>query len=204
MKEKYINDIKEIKDIMNRSSRFLSLSGWSGISVGVVAGIAAYLAYELIFKGHALLQFKAVSLSELQLQNLLLLAIGALVVSIALVFILTTRETRKRNQKIWDTTSKRILLNLAIPLFTGGILCLIFLSHGFIGLLPGMSMVFYGLALIHVSKFTLPEIRSLGIYEVILGILAFQFVEYALIAWTIGFGLLHIIYGIVVTRKYKS
>ena len=204
MKSKYIEDLKEIKDIMNRSSRFISLSGLSGISAGITALIGAYVAYKLVFVGGDYLSFGSVSLSTEQFYMLIITACGKISVSIGLVIYLTTQETKKRNQKIWDQQTKRILINLAIPLLAGGIISLMFLVRGYVGVVLPMTMIFYGMALVNVSKYTLNELRSLGLSEILLGLLALQFVSYGLIIWSIGFGILHIVYGFIVKMKYKS
>lgn len=204
MKEKYIEDIKEIKDIMNRSSRFISLSGFSGISAGITALVGAYFANSMIFSRNDYLVFNSVNPPAEELTNLLLIALGTMTVSIALVIYLTTRETKRRNLKVWDQQTRRVLINLFIPLVAGGIVCLLFLLKGYLGIVVALTLVFYGLALVNVSKYTLDEIRSLGIIEIVLGILALQFVNYALIVWAIGFGALHILYGIIVKVKYNK
>ncbi len=204
MKEKYIEDLKEIKDMMNRSSRFISLSGISGITAGVTALVGAYLANTLVFDQNKLLTFSKAELSGEQLVNLLLIAFATMFVSIGLVIFLTTQETKKRGQKIWDAQTKRILVNLFIPLITGGIIILSFLFKGFVGVAIPLSLIFYGLALFNVSKYTLNEIRSLGLIEMILGLVTLQFISYGLWFWAAGFGLFHIVYGFIVKLKYKS
>ena len=64
-------------------------------------------------------------------------------------------------------------------------------------------LIFYGLALINSSKYTFFEIRYLGIAEIVLGLIASVFVSSGLILWAAGFGLLHIIYGIIMYYKYE-
>ncbi|WP_370086222.1 hypothetical protein [Ekhidna sp.] len=203
MKEKYIEDLKEIKDIMNRSSRFISLSGLSGITAGVIALTGVYLLHKFVFEYQDYLIFDRVAISSDRFDQLWQISLGTLLLAILSVIYLTTKETKKRNQRIWDHHTKRILVNLTIPLFTGGILCLTLLFEGFIGMLPPLSLIFYGLALINVSKYTLNEIRNLGLLEVALGLIAMQYIEHGLIFWSIGFGGLHILYGAIVYRKYK-
>ena len=203
MNKKYIEDLKEIKDIMNRSSRFISLSGLSGISAGITALIGAYLAHKFIFVDGDYLAFESVSLSEEQLYALLMIAIGTIVVSIGLVVYLTTQETIKQNLKIWDQQTKRILLNLSIPLLAGGIISWMFLMRGYVGIVLPMTLIFYGMALVNVSKYTLNEIRSLGLIEILLGLVALQLISYGLIIWAIGFGVLHIVYGFIIKMRYK-
>ncbi len=204
MKEKYIEDLKEIKDIMNRSSRFISLSGLSGISAGISALIGAYFAYQTVYFEQDYLGYRRAFLTAESLTQLLLIAIGTLILAIGTGVYFTTRQTKKQNQKIWDVQTKRLLINLAIPLATGGILCLMLLAKGYIGIVAPLTLIFYGLGLINASKYTLNEIRSLGILEVILGLIAIQYIGYGLLFWSLGFGFLHIIYGIIMQLKYKS
>ncbi|MCF8368213.1 MAG: hypothetical protein K9G76_04165 [Bacteroidales bacterium] len=203
MIEKYIEDIKEIKDIMNRSSRFVSLSGLSGITAGITALIGAYMAHTFVFAQGNYLTFDDRILSAEQFSSLLLIACGTIFISIGLVIYLTTKETKKRKQKIWDQQTRRILLNLSIPLFTGGIISMMFLIRGYVGIVLPMTLIFYGMALVNVSKYTINEIRSLGLIEIFFGLAALQFISYGLILWSIGFGVLHIVYGIIIKMRYK-
>ena len=204
MKEKYIEDLKEIKDIMNRSSRFISLSGLSGIAAGIIAIIGAYLAYKTVYSNQDYVGYRVAILTFESLTQLLLIAAGTIILAIASVIFFTTRETKKKNQKIWNAQTQRLLINLAIPLAAGGILCLILLSEGFVGLVAPMTLLFYGIALVNASKYTLSEIRSLGLLEIAIGLISVYFIGYGLLFWVIGFGILHIVYGIIMHLKYKS
>jgi len=203
-KEKYLNDLKEIKDIMNRSSRFISLSGLSGISAGILALIGAVAAYQIVYTNQDYQSYGRVMINHQTMAQLLIIAIITMVLSIGAVIFFTTRETRKRNQKIWDHQTRRLLINLAIPLFTGGTLCLILLFKGYIGMVAPLTLIFYGLALVNASKYTLNEIRSLGLLEIALGLIASYFIGFGLLFWSIGFGILHIAYGIAMHLKYRS
>ena len=89
-------------------------------------------------------------------------------------------------------------------MITGGILCLILLFNGYVGIIAPLTLIFYGLALVNASKYTLKEVRSLGIAEIILGLIATYFIGYGLLFWSVGFGLLHIIYGIIMKTRYGS
>jgi len=201
---KYIEDIKEIKDIMNRSSRFISLSGLCGISAGIIALIGVFAAYQTVYVNQDYFGYRKAIVTSESLATLLLIAIATVVLSIVTVIYFTNKETKKRNQKIWDHQSKRLLINLLIPLVTGGILCLMLLFEGYIGIVAPLTLIFYGLALINASKYTLSEIRSLGIIQIALGLMATQFIGYGLLFWAVGFGILHIIYGVVMHLKYRS
>jgi len=203
MKDKYIKDLKEIKDIMNRTTRFISLSGLSGVSTGISALAGALLAYHTIFKGQNYLVYNAVELNIESRSYLLLIALGTLILSMGNAIYFTSRKTKKQNQKIWDIQTKRLLINLFIPLITGGLFCLMLLLKGFVGIILPLTLIFYGLALVNGSKYTLPEIRNLGLIEILLGLIAFEFIEYGLLFWAFGFGVIQIIYGLIIKRKYQ-
>lgn len=203
MRDKYIDDLRDIKDIMNRSSRFISLSGLSGISAGIAALAGAYLSYQTVYSNHDYTGYGRAVLSTESLTQLLFIAVGTLVAALGTGIYFTTRETRRNKQKIWDYQTKRLLINLAIPLVTGGILCLSLLLKGYVGMVAPLTLIFYGLALVNASKYTLNEIRSLGLLEVLLGLFAMHFIGYGLLFWSIGFGVLHIVYGIIMQLRYR-
>jgi hypothetical protein len=203
-KDKYIQDLREIKEIMSRSSRFISLSGLSGVSAGVFALIGAYVAYKTVYTNNDYSTYGQAILTSENLTTLLLIAMVTLVLSIGIGIYFTTKETKKQNQKIWDHQTKRLLINLAIPLITGGILCLMLLLRGYVGIVAPLTLIFYGLALVNASKYTLSEIRSLGLAEIVLGLISMQFIGFGLLFWSVGFGVLHIVYGAAMQMRYKS
>ncbi len=203
-KEKYIEDLKDIKDIMNRSSRFISLSGLSGVFAGSFAIIGAYAAYQTVYFNQDYLGYRKAIITTSSLTTLLVIASITAILSIGAGIYFTARESKKKNQKLWDHHTKILLINLAIPLFTGGALSIIFLLKGYIGVVAPLTLIFYGLALVNASKYTLTEIRSLGLIEILLGLISMYFIGYGLLFWAIGFGLLHIVYGVLMQLKYKS
>jgi hypothetical protein len=203
-KNKYIKDLEEIKDIMSRSSRFISLSGMSGVFSGIIALAGAYVAYRTVLAYHFQIGYEGTTITTENLTDLLLIAVVTLILSVGTVIYFTTRETRKRKLKIWDLQTKRLLINLAIPLLAGGILCLMLLYKGYAEIVIPMTLVFYGLALVNTSKYTLRVIRGLGIIEIALGLTAIYFSEFALLFWSFGFGILHIVYGMVMHLKSDS
>jgi len=203
-KEKYLEDLKDIKSIMERSSRFISLSGLSGVMAGLFALAGAYLAYQTVYQQQDYLSYRRADMTPDNIIQLLAIAIGVLVLSIGVGIIFTQRKAKKQGQKLWDSQSKRVVINMLIPLVAGGLVCLILLNNGFIGLITPLTLVFYGLALVNASKYTLSDIRSLGILEIALGLIGCQYVGFGLILWVTGFGILHIVYGIVMYVKYEK
>jgi hypothetical protein len=202
--QKYIEDLKDIKEMMNKSSKFISLSGLSGIAAGVFALIGSYFAWRILYSNANYQAYDRILLNSEQLIQLLGIGLTTLLLSLGSGILFTLLKTRKTKRNIWDSQTKTLLINLFIPLATGGIFCLLIVLKGYIGLAAPVTLLFYGLALVNASKYTLTEVRSLGILEIVLGLLATYFIGYGLLFWSIGFGLLHIVYGIIMELKYKS
>ena len=202
--KKYIDDLKDIKDMMNRSSRFISLSGLSGVFAGIFALAGAFLAYRTVYTNQDYLSYRQTIITPEIITALLIIALVTLILSIASGILFTSRKAKREGQKLWDLQTKRLLVNLLIPLVTGGILCLMLLFKGYIGLVAPLTLIFYGLALVNASKYTLSEIRSLGIVQTVLGLIAMYFIGYGLLFWALGFGVLHIVYGIIMQVRYGS
>lgn len=202
--EEYIQDLKEIREMMARSGRFISLSGISGVVAGIIALISAFVAYHYIYLDTDYHSFKLVYLSSETIKDIFLLAIITLILSIGSIIILTHQSSKKKGEKLLNKHAKLVLVNLAIPLFSGGMVCVILIFNGYIGVIAPLTLVFYGLALVNASKYTLDDIRSLGILQIALGLLGLYFIGYGLIFWAIGFGILHIVYGIIMRLKYGS
>ena len=205
MEKDYRKDISEIRSMMERSSRFISLSGLSGILAGIYALIAAYIAFRIAYT------FETIEYQEILVRNvkgkkleLIITAVSALSLAIFTGFILTKKKAQKQGVSSWDQTTKKVVVNLLIPLITGGIIVIIFYQYGLIKLIAPMTLIFYGLGLINASHYTFRDIRLLGITEVLLGLVACVFTGYSLLFWSIGFGLLHIVYGTLMHFKYDK
>lgn len=196
----YLKDITEIKNLMNKSSRFISLSGISGIIAGIYALTGAFFAYWFVnnyTNGKLLLDGWVFRLVLLDL-------FLVLIASVSTAIFLTTKKAKKNNIKIWDATTKRLLISFILPLISGGIYIIIILSQGRYGQTGGLMLLFYGLSLVNASKYTYGDIKYLGYIEIILGLLASYFVGYGFWFWVIGFGVMHIVYGMLMYFKYDK
>lgn len=189
---------------MERSSSFLSLSGLSGVSAGVVGLIAAAILH---IKLKSFMDYRQV-ITESQRLEFIYFGIGlsaaVLAVTFALAIFFTARKAKKSGLPVWDGSAKRLVLNLFIPLVTGGVFCLILLYHRYDWLVLPSMLVFYGLALLNASKYTLHEIRWLGVSEIILGLAASFFMAEAVYFWGLGFGVMNIIYGLVMYFRHEK
>ena len=187
--KEHLQAIQDIKTMMERSTKFSSISGKAGIVVGMLAVI--------VFAGIKWFDVTTVA-------SLFVVMVGTLMLALSIGLYLSIAKAKKEGTAIFDTTAKRFLVQFFIPLFVGGILCLIFACQNQIGYIPAMMLIFYGFALVHASKFSLDTIKSLGYLEIIAGLIAAAFAQYGMWCWVIGFGVLHIIYGFIIYTKYEK
>ncbi len=201
MKDQDIHaELSSIRDLMERSAKFISLSGLSGVMAGIYAIIGAVLGWEILtHESEGLLRN-----DYLVIGQLFIVAFGVLILSIGTGVLLSIRKAKKLGQPFWNTGSKRLLLHMAIPLVAGGLFTFILIYRGYYGVVAPSTLVFYGLALVAGSHYTYSGVRGLGILEILLGLLCALMPGYGLIFWTVGFGLLHIIYGTVMHFKYDK
>jgi hypothetical protein len=209
-RNEHLETLSEIRNLMERSSRFISLSGLSGVAAGTFALLGAAMVYIYLdispFSGTYTHQIRAISLEKWGIDYLTFFLLDAGVVLICAVasgIFFTTRKARLKGQKIWDKLTLRLLINLAIPLAAGGVFCLALLNFGAIALVAPATLIFYGLSLVNASKYTLDDIRNLGLIEIGLGLIASFNLGYGLEFWTIGFGFMHILYGMLMYNKYE-
>lgn len=208
MKEniEYLKDLRDVKHLMEKSSKFISLSGLSGIMAGTYALICAGLVYLNIYESRAFGGESFRLLIDTPENRFKMFAYGAvtLILAVGTGFYLTLRKARKKNLKVFNKSAYQLFYSLLTPLFVGGIACLIMISRGEILYIAPLTLVFYGLALINASAYTFNDIKGLGYIQCLLGISSLYFLGYGLIFWSIGFGVCHIIYGLIMYRKYDT
>ncbi|WP_207535148.1 hypothetical protein [Desertivirga arenae] len=206
MKEEDIySELSSIRNLMERSSRFISLSGLSGVLAGVYALTGAFIAYRLVYREGSGLRLRDFYVNEpLILWPLFAIALAVLILSICTGVWLTIRQAKRKGENFWNPVSKRLLSSLCIPLFTGGFLILALIARGEYDIIAPVSLIFYGLALVSGSHYTYSDVKFLGFLEIALGLLAALMPGFGLVFWVIGFGFLHILYGAIMHFKYDK
>lgn len=202
-KPDYARDITEIRSMMERSSKFLSLSGLAGVMAGIYALAGAFISYQVLdFNPDDLAYRNTQSVSSLW--KVVLVALTVLLLALGTAIYLSWRKASKSGEKFWNATTRRVLSAMAVPLVAGGLLILALLLKGLFGLMAPFTLLFYGLALYNASKFTYEEVKTMGLIEIGLGLFSTYYVEYGLLCWALGFGVVHIIYGIYLHYKYEK
>lgn len=209
----YLEDISEIKNMMSRSSKFISLSGLSGILAGIYALIGAYFAKvnidAYLNKIHeesipnSPEYYDMTSHSDLT-TTLWSIAIAVILAALVTGIILTLKKSKKNGEKTWNRASKRLAINFFIPLVAGGLFCLVLIQMRVASLVWPTTLIFYGMACVNASNYTLGDVRYLGYANIIIGLIATQFIGYGLYFWALGFGIFHILYGSLMYFKYEK
>lgn len=206
--QSHLDQLAQIRAMMEQSTRFLSLSGLSGVMVGIIA-LAGSVAVYLVLGGNWNLTsayhvryVQGPVLQDPYVRQLLLIAIAMIVLGIGSGYFFTARKAKRQNHELWTSAARRMLVNLFIPLVIGGIFTFVLLLEQYFLLLVPSLLIFYGLALFNGSKFTHDDLRWLGLSQCVLGLTALAFPGYGLLFFAFGFGVLHIIYGMIMYRKY--
>ena len=205
----HLETLTEIRSLMERSSRFLSLSGLAGVFAGLyaLAGAGA-IFYYFNQDPFAPLDFSDMKEGSMSynlsiLIPLFVVAVLVFVLAVGTAFLLSIRHARKRGLPIWDKTARRLLINTFIPMTAGALFGGILLYRGLPELVAPVALLFYGMALLNASKYTLNDIRYVGISNIVLGLIAALYVQYSIQLWAIGFGILHIFYGAFMYSRYE-
>lgn len=203
-----IDDIKHIRQMMEESSKFLSLSGLSGVAVGCFALLGATIAHFWILDNGAVkydeyLKVLPGNYGKGIRLSMFLTAIFTLVGALLSAWYISFRKSQKLQIGFWTSSAKKMVFSLFIVLATGGIFSMILVFHGYFKMVAAVMLIFYGLALLNASKYSKQDIKSLAFTQIILGLTAALFINYGLLIWTLGFGFVHIVYGILMYFKYE-
>lgn len=198
-KEKdYVEEIAEIRSMMERSSKFLSLSGWAGIMAGFYALVGVWVAFNWLNFNPSVLYYNTPNLL-----GVITLACAVLILSLATAIYFSWKKSNARGEKIWNATSRRLLMHMAVPLVSGGILILLLIAKGLEGVMLPMTLIFYGIALYNAGINTIFEVKLMGMIQIFLGLISLLFLSFSILFWALGFGVIHIVYGIYMHFRFE-
>jgi len=205
MDTKIHDELKHIRSMMEKSTRFLSLSGWAGIMAGIYALTGAFFAYRIIYRSRTIIYYDITGgIFSQGAMILLAIALTVFLLTLATAIYTSSRTAQKSGKKLWTPAAIKMMYNMAIPLLTGGVLLIVLIQKGAIGLVAPVTLIFYGLSLIVAANYTYSNVKVLGIFEIIIGLIASYYQGYGLFFWALGFGVFHIVYGIFMYLKYKK
>ncbi|MGZ5246866.1 MAG: hypothetical protein ACXWV5_07465 [Flavitalea sp.] len=201
-----LDALQDIRRIMNSSTRFLTLSGWSGIFAGTISLVAAFIAMNWldgwVLKGDDVPQgFPSIRYDFRLLERLVLLALLTFILALGAAFLFTWKKANREKKKLWDPAAQKMVFSLFLPVFAGGVFVTGLLYNGAWQMIVPASLVFYGLGLVSASRFTFTDVKYMGIANIILGAVSMFYPGYGLYFWALGFGIFHIIYGVMMFKK---
>lgn len=199
-----LQELQHIKKMMERSTKFSSLSGFSGIAAGICALTGIWFAVQAIAAWRHGTAGNTPASREDLITRLMFIAIATFMAALICSFVFIYVRCRKLGISVFGMSARRVMTSVAIPLFLGSLFIFRLVTSEVYILIPPACLIFYGLALVNASKYTLPEVRYLGFTELFIGIINLWILGYGLIFWGLGFGLIHIIYGIIFWLKYEK
>lgn len=193
-KDKALESVFEIKELMEKSSKFISISGIAAILAGIYALVGAYVATQIITQGMCL---------SATLESMAIIALSVLAAAAVTAGILSYCKSKKTGQKFFSRLTYRALWNFSLPMLAGGVVCVSILMRGYYDIMASVMLLFYGLALVNTSKFTYSSVAWLGYAFICLGAVDSFWAGHSLLFWAIGFGGFHILYGILFYLHYE-
>lgn len=200
----YLDQLSEIKKIIEKRTKFNALSGLSGVLAGIYALVGSVWAYKIIKSSQSVIYNDIMELvSSEGVMKLILLASAILVLSITTGLYFSYINAKKSGSPLWTAAAVKVAVNFSIPMLVGAFFLIAVLMKGYLTLVSPVCLLFYGLALLFAANYTFTEIRFLGFLMLAIGVFALFFSGWGLYLWALGFGGLHIVYGLIMYFKYE-
>jgi hypothetical protein len=180
MREHALDNIRFIRDAMERAGSFTSIPGWGGVGVGVTAIGAAIIAQQ--FLGRSLRMWLATWLAEA-------------IVAAAIGFGTMAIKARRSEAPFMSGAAKRFFISYFAPLVAGAVVAY--------AAIPSVWLLLYGAAFVSSGAFSIKVIPVMGVAFMLLGGLAALLpLGASNILLGIAFGGLHILFGFIIARSY--
>lgn len=186
MHEHALSNLRYIREAMERASAFTSIPGWGGIGVGLTALAAAWLAQPIAGTRRWLLIWLAEAV------------VAALIAAVAMV-----RKARRANVSFRGVAARRFFSSYFAPIVAGAALTYLLGHAGRYEFLPATWLLLYGASFISSGAYSIPVVPVMGICFMVLGMTACLVSAGAgNLLMGAGFGGLHLIFGVVIARRY--
>jgi hypothetical protein len=188
MREHALDNIRFIRDAMERAGSFTSIPGWGGVGVGITAIVTAVIAQQ--FLGKSLRLWLATWLAEA-------------VVAAIIGFGTMTLKARRSEAPFMSGAAKRFFISYFAPLVAGAVITFALVRVEAYAAIPATWLLLYGTAFVSSGAFSIRVIPVMGIAFMLFGVLsAFVPLNASNVILGIGFGGLHIIFGLIIARSY--
>jgi hypothetical protein len=181
-----MDNLRFIRDTMERAGSFTALSGWGQVVIGVTGALASWVASR-----------------QASPENWLATWSSAAVVSVLVGVLTTAMKARTARMAMLSGPGRKFMLSLAPPLVAGGVLTVFLFRAGLVEQLPGMWMLLYGAGIITAGAFSVSAVPVMGLCFMVFGAAALA----SPVAWgdawmAAGFGGLHVIFGTLIARRH--
>lgn len=195
-------NLRVIRQTMERSTKYSTLAGLSGVLIGLVAVVGVFLTDRIIREGHSVLE-RGRAFDHAQLAQLAAVWTVVLIVAIAIDFLANKRRAAGVGKHVVSSLGAHIVLAALPGFFAGAALTAFFLTHGLVFSIWGVWMLCYGLAICAVGLFSVRPVSVLGGAFVLAGAVTLQLPPAAqLPMMAVTFGGFHIGYGVLMARKH--
>lgn len=190
MHDHAMDNLRYIRETMERAGSFTAVPGWGGVTMGVSALAASLIAARQASTG--------AWLTTWMFEGALALTIGILAM---------WRKALKAGMPMWSAPARKFVFSFVPPVIAGAALTLVLWRAGAVAAIPGVWLMLYGTGIVTGGAFSVPVVPVMGACFLILGALA----VFSPPAWSVpwndvwlaaGFGGLHIVFGAVIARRY--
>jgi hypothetical protein len=181
-----MDNLRFIRETMERAGSFTAVSGWGQIAIGVSAVLAAWIASQ-------------------QIATALWLAVwmGEALVSLAIGVATAGWKAHRAGMPLLSGPGRKFVLSLAPPLVAGALLTIVLFQAGLIQLLPGVWMLLFGVGVVTAGAFSVRIVPVMGCAFMLLGAVAlFLPLGWGNALMAAGFGGLHLVFGSVIAWRY--
>ncbi len=184
--ERAMDNLRFIRDTMERAGSFTAVSGWGQVVIGVAGALASWVAAR-----------------QTSPENWLATWSSAAVVSVLIGVLTTAMKARSARMPMLSGPGRKFTLSLAPPLVAGAVLTIFLFRAGMTALLPGMWMLLYGAGIITAGAFSVSAVPVMGLCFMMFGAGALLSPASWANGWmAAAFGGLHVVFGTVIARRH--
>ncbi len=188
--ERAMDNLQYIRETMERATAFTAISGWGLVAIGITALAAAFISALISAQQKSFKAWLAIWLAEA-------------VIALLVAGWSMDRKARAAKMPLLSGPGRKVAFSLSPPIFAGGILTVVLYRAGLTNAIPGLWLLLYGTGVITGGMFSVSAVPIMGLCFMALGAVAFLapagFVDWFMAA---GFGGLHIVFGVIIARRY--
>lgn len=184
--ERAMDNLQYIRETMERATAFTGISGWGQVAIGITALAAT-----------------AISAQQKSFKSWLAVWVAEAAIALLVAGWSMDRKARAVKMPLLSGPGRKVAFSLSPPIFAGGIVTVVLYRAGLTNAIPGLWLLLYGTGVVTGGMFSVSAVPIMGLCFMALGAAAF-FAPLGLENWFMaaGFGGLHIVFGVIIARRY--